>query len=139
MALCCIALFAAAAAAPPPGDTERGPAGPVAPSPEAQRADGGGGGWAGYCARFLYLVQCAKERPTPELAAGPEAAALQLVYRTPPRTTCPATEGAPRPRPARDVELPAAGGGGKEPAARVYGDCTAGGVGPPPAARRRSH
>jgi hypothetical protein len=111
-----LALFAAAAAAPSPGDAVRG-----------------GEGMGGYCSRFLYLVQCAEERPTPELAAGPESAALQLVYRTPPRPACPAAgTGGGRPRPVEDVPLPPAGGGGGggEQWARVYGDCFAGGAGP---------
>jgi hypothetical protein len=87
----------------------------------------------GFCARYLYLVQCAEERPTFELSSGPNSAALMLVYRKPPRSTChPVLDGQDEfPRPESHVE-PASAGGGNEPAAHVWGDCTPGGSLLPP-------
>ena len=83
----------------------------------------------GFCARFLYLIQCADERPTPELSSGHDSAALLLAYRTSPRPTCDAGGEGGRgesPRPAADIRL-AAAGGGAEPPVRVWGDCAKGG------------
>ena len=100
---------------------------------------GDAGDGPGYCARFLYLLQCAEERPTPELSGGARAAVLQLVYRTAPRRTCGGGGGSAEPRPATDVVLPPAPDGSVEPVVRVWGDCGATGAPvPPPCALQRN-
>jgi hypothetical protein len=97
---------------------------------------GAGGPIPGYCAQFLYLVQCAAERRTAALSAGPDSAVLQLVYRAAPEVTCGGGDGrGGRARPFEEV-LPRAFGwdeaaagedfgrpAHEQAAVRVWGDC----------------